>query len=549
MPGIQVVGSRRTTGFSLAVTLIALTLSACSGGGGEESAVPSAAAGNGGGAENGGMSVVVTSPATDLSGSLTPRSSYSADDIRHFLARTHFGVVAGKTEQVMNSGLDVYIDQMMTIPQSPQAFETDAAVLLADESDPAGLEGRFPSSSDISSWNVQLMIDNPNAFQEVIGMFWQDYFGVDTTTLNSSERHMMVDYISYLRRNGLGSFRDIFLDVSRHGAMLIFLNGANNNKFAPNENYAREFWELFSLGVDNGYSETDIIEGARAFTGWRRSFDAETGLTHLLFDPETKAVGSKFPLSTVVGHNLDQDDYEQMIDLTLSHSDDSGRDLVAEYLAGKLALYFVSDDPDTELVSALAIELRRNDLNIGATLKTLFLSEAFYATSHRETMVRNFYEQAIGLIRTTGMTESHWIYRRYLGSMDSLPGQPPSVEGWPEGSNKITAQSNGIEMPNFVNELLTNRSNQETEGYDIAAALQPADANSPEPVVDHLANLLGVVLDDTERSMMVDFMNVHIGSDGEETPLNYTPQNTDHQSRKLRNLLWIMTQHPTFHTK
>ena len=235
--------------------------------------------------------------------------------------------------------------------------------------------------------------------------------------------------------------------------------------------------------------------------------------------------------------------------MTLAHSDDSGRDLVADYLAGKLALYFVSDNPDPALVGALAAELRGNDLQIGPTLKTLFLSEAFYSAEHRETMVRDFYEQAIGLVRTTGMTESHWIYRRYLQNMDSMPTQPPSVEGWPEGTHKITAQSNGIEMPNFVNELLTNRNNQEEQGYDIAAALQPADANGPEPVIDHLAQLLGVVLDETDHSMMIDFMNVHISDDGTETPLNYTPQNTDHQSRKLRNLLWIMTQHPTFHTK
>jgi uncharacterized protein (DUF1800 family) len=546
MPGTSVVTRRSFTGFSLAGPLFALTLTACSGGGGgEDTSSPAIAEGNGP-----SVITVTTDPqAGESPTSLTAKSSFSDDDLRHFLARTHFGVVAGKADEITNSGLDAYIDQMMTIPQSTQAFETDAAVLLADESDPAGLEGMFPSSSDIVAWNVQLMIDNPNAFQEVLGMFWQDYFGVDAGLLGSSERHLMVDYINYLRRNGVGSFRDLFLDVSRHGAMLIFLNGANNNKFAPNENYAREFWELFSLGVDNGYTEADIIEGSRAFTGWRRSFDAETGLTHLIFDPETKAVGSKFPLSTVVGHSLDQDDYEQMVELTLSHRDDAGRDLVAEYLAAKLLRYFVSDNPSDELIGALAAELRFNDLHIGATLKTLFLSEAFYATEHRETMVRDFYEQAIGLIRTTGMTESHWIYRRYLGNMDSMPSQPPSVEGWPEGANKITAQSSGVEMPNFVNELLTNRNNQEEQGYDIAASLQPADANGPEPVVDYLAQLLGVVLDDTDRAMMIDFMNVHFGNDGEQTPLNYTPQNTDHQSRKLRNLLWIMTQHPTFHTK
>ena len=179
----------------------------------------------------------------------------------------------------------------------------------------------------------------------------------------------------------------------------------------------------------------------------------------------------------------------------------------------------------------------------------LFLSESFYSESAKEGLIRDFYEQVVGLVRTTGLTESNFQYRRYLTDMESLPSRPPSVEGWPEGDDKISSQATGVSMPNFVNELITNRSNQEDEGYDIGAALQPADATNAAEVVDHLAMLLGVSLDESERQDLIDYMNVEISNDGSETPVNYTPQNTDHQSRKLRNLLWILCQHPSFHLK
>jgi len=104
-------------------------------------------------------------------------------------------------------------------------------------------------------------------------------------------------------------------------------------------------------------------------------------------------------------------------------------------------------------------------------------------------------------------------------------------------------------MPNFVNELITNRSNQLEEGYNIGQAIQPAGATSADEVVDHIAVLLGVTLNESERTDLIDFMNVQISSDGTETPVNYTPRNADHQSRKLRNLLWILCQHPSFHLK
>lgn len=526
--------------FGTGVGLLALCIVGCGGGGG--GGAPS----TGGGAPAVGQAVAGSSD----SRSLASKAAFSDDDIRHFLRRTHFSVEPGKVASVQSLGLELYIDQMLEFPVlGSQPYEVEAAVLLEDEDDPAGQEGKFPSRSDITSWNISLLMNNPNAFQEVMGMFWQDHFGVNATELDNDEHHLMVNFINLLRDRGVGNFRNLMVDVSRHGAMQVFLDGANNNKFAPNENYAREFWELFTLGVDNGYTENDIIEASRAFTGWRRQYSPATGLTQIVYDPENKAVGSKAPLGIPIMHDLAKDDYATMVDLTFSLQDDSGTSRVANFLSHKLLTYFVQQNPDQELVNRVAAELLANNMNLAPVLKTLFLSDAFYSDASREGLVRDFYEQVVGLVRTTGLTESAWVYRSYLDNMNSLPAQPPSVEGWPEGDDKITAQGSGIELPNFVNELITNRRDQNDAGYDIGAALQPENATGPAEVIDHVAELLGVELDATERAELVAFMNVQIDRDGEETPLTYTPQNEDHQNRKLRNLLWILCQHPSFQVK
>ncbi len=538
---IRLVQASRKLARKLLLTMATATLVAC-GGGSSDSPNSSAATAGGGNSGTGSSSV--------YNDSLNPKGEFTDSDIRHFLSRTHFGIEPGKPEIVKAKGLSVYIDEMMAFaPVGSQPFETDANTLLMNDDDPVGLEGKFPSVSDVVDWNINLLMNNPNAFQEVMGMFWQDHFGVDFETFRGEEEHLMIDFVNLLRERGTGNFRDLLLDVSRHGAMLIFLDGADNSKFAPNENYAREFWELFALGVDNGYTETDVIEASRAYTGWRRHHNSATGLTEVVFDPESKAVGSKQPLGNSVGHDLSNDDYGIMVDLTMQHTDGTGSDLVARFLSRKLLRHFHSESPSDDLINSFANVLRQNNLNVGPALKILFLSESFYSESAKAGLIRDFYEQVVGLVRTTGLTESNHQYRRYLSDMQSLPSRPPSVEGWPEGDDKISSQATGVSMPNFVNELITNRNNQEAEGYDIGAALQPADATNATEVVDHLAMLLGVSLDETERQELINYMNVEISNDGSETPVNYTPQNTDHQSRKLRNLLWILCQHPSFHLK
>jgi len=536
---LSILAAPHLARISLPAFLI-VVLSACGGGGSDgdaSSLLPETGAGE-------------PSFAGHQTDSLVPMPSFSDDDIRHFLARTHFGVEPGKVDEIQGRGLSAYLDDMLAFDNSDNMpFEQQAGALLVNDDDPQGLEGKFPSDSDIIEWNIDLLIENPNAFQEVMGMFWQDHFGIDVEALGNSEHYLMVDYINLLRENAVGDFRQLFLDVSRSGAMLIFLDGADNNKFAPNENFAREFWELFSLGVDNGYSEMDIIEAARAFTGWRRVTDETTGLTSVVFDPESKAVGSKAPLGTIVPHSTSEDDYMTMVDLTLMLNDGSAADSAALYLAEKILHHFVLEDPSGTLVQTVATSIAQHNYVLAPVLKELFLSQAFYSPAAKNGLVRDLYEQVVGLVRSTGLEEQARIYRAYLQNMGSIPGRPPSVEGWPEGDDKINVQGNGLEIANFVNELITNRSSQTEQGYDIGLMLQPEDAVSAEHVIDYVAELLGVQLDETDRSDLVQFMNTHYASDGEETPLYYTPANTDHQDRKLRNLLWILCQHPTFQIK
>ena len=147
------------------------------------------------------------------------------------------------------------------------ALETTAAGHLVNTTDPVGLEGQFPSQQQVARYWLHLMINNPNPFQEVLAFFWHDHFASSTINLEGSATRWMVDQVNLWRKKGNGNLRQLLLDMSRDSVMLFFLDGVLNTKSAPNENFAREFWELFTLGVDNGYTQADIVLGREGVHG------------------------------------------------------------------------------------------------------------------------------------------------------------------------------------------------------------------------------------------------------------------------------------------
>jgi len=467
--------------------------------------------------------------------SMRAAASFSAADADHLLTRAEFGIAPAARAAAESMGLPAYVDAMLDFPTAgTSTVETAARAYLVNTTDPVGLEGKFPSTTDITEWWLYLMLHSEHPFQERLAMFWHDHFAISSTALRAEERYLMVDYIEKLRRRGIGNFRTLVLDLARDGAMLEWLDGSSSVKAEPNENFAREFFELFTVGADRGYTEDDIQEAARAFTGYRNRLDTATNLRVLEFDGSRKDIGAKVLFGDVilVSHGLTQDDFDLVVDATFEHLD------VASWLAEKLLLEFVTDTPGTGLIGNLAAVIRDHDYEMKPILRTLFLSEAFHA--RKKQLLRMPVDYGIGLVRATGLMVDPAAMRAELLSLAQVPGEPPSVFGWPQGSEWLSA-AGMVERANLARRVIGERTFQTNNGYAIH---MPAGTPDAAAVVDHFTSLLAVDVTAAERTTLITYLDTHVPSLGVEQVDPFDPANAQDISNRVRGLVYILANHP-----
>lgn len=475
---------------------------------------------------------------------------FDDDALRHFLRRTQYGVRQSELDALKTGGLAPYVDAMLVFPASPTTAETNAAPLLTSTTDPVG---NFPSSSALARWWTQIMVDTQAPFQETLAFFWHDHFGVSSAGFDGSESRWIVGHVNLLRREGNGNLRTLLLDVARDPAMLKFLDGIQNTKAKPNENFARELWELFSLGVDNGYTQADIGESARALTGYREVFDSVSGLQNVVLDlPARHDPGSKTILGqTIVGQTV-TDDYAQVVDITLQQGK------VAEYITKKLFESFCYENPPQALVDTMAAYLRAQNYELTPYLRSLFESEAFFSKKARRGLVKSPLEFTLGFIRTTGLkmtTNSTTAPAFDVNALDTSlqnqgqrPTQPPTVAGWPNGELWLAAQGM-VERINVVHVCVDDTTDQARLGISVNAILPPLAQRTADSVVDTLAKLLDVQLTTQDRVDLVAYMNTQRDAAGNVTSSPFDPANQTQIDERCRGLLYILAQHPTYQSR
>lgn len=506
--------------------LLVLTLAACGGGGSTDVA----------GAPSGPY------------GSMAVRGATDDVDHRHFLRRTQWGVTDTALERLDRIGLDRYLDDMLEYPVAGTTpHEQAARAILLDEDDPPGQEGLYPSRADLVEWVLYLMVHNPNPFQEVLAYFWHDHFATSSVVLGGGDLYWMKDHYEILRTYGAGNLEDLVLRLSRDPAMLRWLDGITSTQEAPNENYAREFLELFCLGVDNGYTQEDILEASRAFTGYKAvTLDRERWLRGVVFDPERHDDGVKTIFGVEIpGQNL-TDDYEAVVDITFERRD------AASWFAKALLAYFCYEDPPPTVVAELADLLRRNDYDLKPVLKRLFRSEAFYSERAREGLVKSPVEFAVGFVRDTGLPlldgERGTFHVRQLRweleAMGNAPTQPPSVNGWPSGELWLSAQAM-VSRANFARDVITDRTDQAAAGHDVRDLL-PGGVASGEAALERIARRLGVELEEADHADLVRYLDTHRSWSGSEDEDPLDQAEAERVDLRLRGLLYVLAQHPRY---
>ncbi|HEX4333072.1 MAG TPA: DUF1800 domain-containing protein [Usitatibacter sp.] len=352
---------------------------------------------------------------------------------RHLLNRTGFGATDAEVAQFAPLDRDTAVDRLLGAARTepvhkPPAFVDDdftpfpkLRALSADDRK-AYQRRRTEEAFELRGWWLREMLDTPSPLSERMTLFWHNHFATSEQKVRSPQ--LMYRQNVLLRSEALGNFGTLLHAIGKDPAMLVWLDNAGNRRKAPNENFAREVMELFTLG-EGHYGETDVKEAARAFTGW--SLDRDNGTYR--FRPAFHDFGEK----SVLGRSgrLDGDD---VIDVLLARPE------TAQFVVAKLWREFVSPDPQPAQVARWAALLRDSRYEVKPLLRAMLTSDAFWSPSNRASLVKSPVVLVVGTLRTFDIRP--FDLRPAVLACAAL-GQnlltPPNVKGWPGGDAWITS--------------------------------------------------------------------------------------------------------------
>jgi len=420
----------------------------------------------------------------------------------HLLHRAGFGGPPEEIERLVALGPDGAVNALLNYEQVPEEggavdfselrqLFADALALRqagADENARRALQNRINRTQleklqEVREWWMSRLLTTRRPLQEKMVLFWHGLLVSGFPDVRNPE-FLFIQNALY-RRQALGNFKQLILEISRDPAMLTYLDNNSNRKGRPNENYARELLELFTMGIGN-YTEQDIKEAARAFTGWTHRY------ADFYFDRAQHDDGAK----TFLGRtgNFDGGDIITII---------FEQPATARWLPRKLFEFFVHLRPEESLIADLGAAFRRGNWEVKPLVRTLLESEVFYSPAALRTQVKSPVQLVVGTARALGAPPG--AARALLAAADQM-GQallaPPNVGGWPRGESWITTATI-LDRYNFGGLMSTGRMpglrRPVLQGFAPAnvAGLVPATAGTAGEVIDALLRRLlpGVTLE------------------------------------------------------
>ena len=287
----------------------------------------------------------------------------------------------------------------------------------------------------VGYWWANRMLTSKAPLQEKMALFWHGHFANNEDKVRDYRK--LLNQLGLFQAEGMGNFRDLTVAVAQDPAMLTFLDAGKNVKGAPTENFAREIMELFTMGVGN-YSEKDVREAARAFTGWNYS-DVK-----FVVNTDEHDAGPK----TFLGKTGNFDGV-QVIDIIMDQP------VTANFIAGKLYRYFVREDLDPKLQAKLGDILRKNGYEIAPFLEAVFLSKDFYSQASVGAQIMGPVELAISTYKRLGLKAVPGVpdFNAATGALGQRLFAPPTVAGWAQGRSWITPGLL-LERGNFARDVL-----------------------------------------------------------------------------------------------
>jgi hypothetical protein len=456
-----------------------------------------------------------------------------------------------------------------------------------------GLYSNQIETQRLGLWWANRMLATRRPLEEKLTLFWHGHFATGENKVR--DYRMMLRQNEMFRARASGAFRDLLVGLLKDPAMLVYLDNGENVKAHPNENFGRELLELFTMGVGN-YTERDVREAARAFTGWTNDVLA------FKFNADQHDAGEKAFLGRTGPFNG-----EDIVDIILAQP------VTAEFMAGKMYRFFVRDEIDAAVKKELGRTLRESGYQMKPLLKRIFLSKDFYSADTIATQIKSPVQLVVSTYKKIGLREipTNPDFGRMTGSLGQSLFNPPNVAGWAGGRTWITPSTllnrgnmfravlfpdvknfrppdrtmsatdsrvgirftQGLSMTEATREdvdagtmaesnMMIDRDEEyntryggykgmllafertkliprRTASIDLTAMVRTAGADTVEKVVDHFARrFLSVPLGERDRSVLVEFLRGKLGSG--------SIQESERLEESLRELLYLVLSAPEY---
>ena len=379
-----------------------------------------------------------------------------------------------------------------------------------------------PRKTAVQMWWLDRMLRTRRQLAEKMTLFWHNHFA---TAVSKSPPEMMARQIDLFRLQGLGNFRTLLASVTRDPAMLVWLDNRFNTKGHPNENYAREVMELFTLGLGN-YSEDDVKAGARAFTGWT----LKNG--EALYRPELHDDGVKTFLGRTGAFTADD-----AIDIIVQQP------IHQRFIARELLEAFVYSDPEPELIEGVANVYAISGFDLAKTVGAIIRSNVFYSARAYRAEPKSPIEFALGTLRTIGATSVPTNLPGVLARMGQEPINPPMVKGWDGGPAWINT-STMLARFNFVNSLLATTAKSPLPNVNPDGLVRTAGGYDAPRIVELLVS--SALQDDVTsdvRNTLVAYLDGTTGAATSQAP-NVLPFGSENYQEKIRGVVALTLNLP-----
>ncbi len=441
----------------------------------------------------------------------TPRPLFLEDPrirMGHLLRRAGFGANEEEMDRFLAMGEEATVEYLI---------EYEAADDSALEKRLSGLGLDLEKLRDLQRWSLLRMIYTQRPLQEKMVLFWH---GLLTSAFKKvGKGPYMLNQDQLFRRQALGEYDVLLKAISRDSAMLIWLDSRVNNKKAPNENFARELMELFSMGI-GPYTEADVRESARAFTGWglkKKDF---------IFRENQHDYGTKTFLGRTGEYSGDD-----IVDIIMEHP------ATAQFVCRKLFTFFVHDDPEAATLTSLARTFNDTRYSVKAVMRQILTSPDFYSSKAYRAKIKSPAEFVAGTVRVLGIETDGRPLNALTDRMGQILFSPFDVSGWPGGAAWINS-STLLQRLNFANKIATARSR--SFKFDPLQVAQDHGFNTAAAALNHfILLLLDGQAPSQDRQILLDYAQGLDGLSGSGNPSATVDE-------KLRSLVYLVMSSPDF---